>query len=137
MLLLSLLAGCRPSGAGSDETILGLACGMCDGNCFSGIRMRSGNMERFAAPRIGALDRARLSTASPEEAQRFNRLIKLLPPRLDRYPNRIGCPDCADQCTIYLSVPTASGNKTIELDPNQHPPEFAPFVKAFMEHPPL
>lgn len=108
-------------------TSVGKSCGMCLGKCYNGYRLNSGTVERFSAERPDKMDSATIEKATAEEEKAFRELINLLPSNLDSYPDRIGCPDCHDQCGVQV----VTSARTIVIDPANHPDEFKRFMQKF------
>jgi hypothetical protein len=124
------IGSCKTAGTAisSNDISIGVSCGMCRGECFKGYRVKGGVVEHFAAPYLGKMDSARIEKATPTQEKDFRELVSLLPV-LDNYPERIGCPDCHDQCGVQVS--TAS--KTIMIDPADYPAEFNKFMQKLRE----
>ena len=130
ILILSLviiITSCTTAGKSvSSNTItsVGVTCGMCLGKCYNGYRINEGVVEHFSADRPDKMDSALIEKVTVEQEKAFRNLVSLLPSNLDTYPDRVGCPDCHDQCGVR--VVTAA--KTITIDPADYPAEFNAFM---------
>ena len=58
-----------------------------------------------------------------------------IPGDLQKYADKIGCPDCHDQCGYYIFCDNGFYKKTLFIDPDagKHPPEFDAFFKLFAQ----
>jgi hypothetical protein len=129
-ILPAMISGCTIDGKKSvQETMIGIACGECEGKCFHGYRLTTAGVSKFTTIYLDDLDKAQWSKAMDFEAERVKKIVSLLPPNLEQYPSRIGCPDCADQCAIYIATQTEVGVKMIVVDPSSYPKEFTAFVE--------
>jgi hypothetical protein len=119
----------------SQETIIGIYCGQCEGNCFQGYAISGDSILKVSAKYHDQLKAGDRMKASKEEAKQVRDLLKLLPSNLDKYQGTIGCPDCHDQCGIYLSWNNSTGMKAIHIDPDKdkHPQELDAFVSAMSD----
>lgn len=124
------MTGCRTAAPSTTEYTIGMGCGNCLGQCFTGFRIAGDKVVKLTSRYINDVDSAVESPASSSEATAARQLIVSIPKELDKYPERIGCPDCADQCAIYLSTRSAGKTKTIIIDPDDHPSEFDTFVEG-------
>lgn len=128
IIILGTILSCQNSEAPLEQATLGMACGICNGQCFQGFRISKDRVLKLSAPYFDELEKASTAPASPAEANAARQLLSLLPKGLEKYPDKIGCPDCADQCAIYISTQSSGRTKTIVIDPNEHPVEFDSFV---------
>ena len=128
IIILGTIHSCQNSEAPLKESTLGIACGQCGGQCFQGFKISKDRVLKLSAPYYNELEKAVTAPASSSEANAARKLLSLLPKDLEKYPDKIGCPDCADQCAIYISTQSSGGIKTIVIDPNEHPAEFDSFV---------
>lgn len=130
LILAIIMASCKTAGTAtsSNDISIGVSCGMCRGECFGGYRMKGGVVEHFAAPYLGKMDSARIEKATTAQEKDFRELVSLLP-ALDNYPERIGCPDCHDQCGVQV----ATAGKTVMIDPADYPAEFNKFMEKLRE----
>ena len=131
--ILLTITACRTVAPSTTEYTIGMGCGHCMGQCFTGFRIAGDKVVKLSSRYINDVDTATESPASASEATSAKQLISAIPKDLDKYPERIGCPDCADQCAIYLSVKSAGKTKTIIIDPDDHPSEFDAFVAGVRE----
>ncbi|HEX2630981.1 MAG TPA: hypothetical protein VHM26_18320 [Chitinophagaceae bacterium] len=117
------------SASSTTVTSVGKSCGMCLGKCYNGYRINNGVVEQFSAERLDKMESAIIEKATAEQEKAFRELINLLPSNLDTYPDRIGCPDCHDQCGIQVVTST----RTIVIDPADYPTEFNKFMEKLKE----
>jgi hypothetical protein len=127
LLIGIVMASCKTPGAvtSSNDISIGRACGMCMGQCYQGYRLQNGTVEHFSARNIDGMDSAKFAKATAQEEKDFRELVSLLPPDLKKYPGRVGCPDCHDQCGIQVISSTGK----ILIDPSNHPEEFNKFFQ--------
>jgi hypothetical protein len=114
------------------EMIVGVYCGECRGDCFQGYTLTGDSVTKISAKFNDQLRSSSEAKASSEEAGQVNELLGLLPADINNYKGKYGCPDCHDQCGIYLSLKNNSRKTIIFIDPDEgkHPKELDAFVRA-------
>jgi hypothetical protein len=128
-LIVSSCKTASTSAASSNDISIGRACGMCRSECFKGFRLKGDVVERFTAAYLGKMDSAKIESVTPLQEKDFRELVTLLPDDLSKYPDRVGCPDCHDQCGVQI----VTAAKTIMIDPADYPKEFGRFFEKLKE----
>lgn len=121
---------CSDTNFDNEETIIGIYCGECVGNCFQGYIIIGDSVTKLSAKYFDQLENNSKTKISVEEKNQVKNLLKFLPSNVEKYKGAIGCPDCHDQCGIYLSLKNKGKTTTILIDPDKekHPKEFEKFV---------
>jgi hypothetical protein len=134
LIIISLalaVSSCAVTKATEQElTIIGRNCGMCRGTCFKGYQITGDTINVVEAASSDKLAYATLTKGSADDERQFRELLELLPSVTWPSSERIGCPDCHDQCGIYVYISKGSKIKTVMIDPDAGavPKELAPFV---------
>ncbi|MBN2613564.1 MAG: hypothetical protein JXB00_18555 [Bacteroidales bacterium] len=134
-LILLIINACNHQVPYSDTIFLGYYCGECAKNCAIIYKIdRTGvfadttdsffsNPDRYDYFSLHQGAEVKDLTYSD-----FESIIKLLPDNLKKYPGIVGCPNCYDQCGIFISYK----GKDIRLDPVSPSDDFKEFSKAFL-----
>jgi hypothetical protein len=130
LVVLTLLSCGLRIDSEKEDTIIGVYCGMCQGSCFQGYSITNDSVSSVSAKYYDKLDSTSRVRVSPEEEKKVRDLLKLLPADINEYERKYGCPDCHDQCGVYISLKSEGTEKIILIDPveGKHPKELAPFV---------
>ncbi|MGZ8536480.1 MAG: hypothetical protein ACXWV4_13175 [Flavitalea sp.] len=130
IVLIYILSSCSHVERATGEITIGVYCGMCKGSCFQGYTISGSTVTRISAKYHDQLQNRISTSTAIEEAMRVKDILKSLPDDLRKYPQTIGCPDCHDQCGVYLSIKNRYGVSVIHIDPEtgKHPKEFEAFI---------
>jgi hypothetical protein len=118
-----------------DQITIGIYCGECPSHCFQGYTITGDSVVKISANYYNDIQNSSKTKISLEEARKVKKLRSLLPSNLSKFNETIGCPDCHDQCGIYVSYKTNSGSRVILIDPDEgkHPSEFNSFILELKE----
>ncbi|TXB65267.1 hypothetical protein FRY74_07545 [Vicingus serpentipes] len=128
-ILLTSVVSCRFFEPKYENIIIGSYCGMCYNHCSIMIMVKNNSNKIdtsdffFQTKNYNYFENNEGVNQSIIPQKELIGLINLLPDNLNKYPEKIGCPDCVDQCGILIKF----SNKIIYLDPEDHPKEFDQF----------
>src|SRR4051812_24102288 len=76
------------------EISIGIYCGECPANCFSGYTLKGDSTFRFSSNYLHDPTNKKIGKASAAEAAQMAYLVSLLPAHLNGFSGTYGCPDC-------------------------------------------
>jgi hypothetical protein len=140
ILLFTLLFifSCQSVQVKQDENeyqIIGLCCGECIGSCFRGFFISHEVVYRIKGKYCDNFDTLNKQPVDKSLSDKVKLVLNELPSQLEKYHGKIGCPDCHDQCGIYLSFGNNNKYQQVIIDPDidKHPDELKRFVQKVQE----
>lgn len=131
LLIFQFFFGCSESKS-VERKIIGSCCGACYGDCFSGYLIENDVVFKISGKSCEDIHWDQKIKLNKNKSQDIQELFNKLPENYTDYSGTYGCPDCHDQCTIFISFKIADVVTEIFLDPdpNMHPSEFNEFIEG-------
>jgi len=138
LFILLIISSCQFGGPKQDENdykIIGVCCGECAGSCFQGFLISHEVVYKIQGKYCDNFDTMSKQPVNKRLSDKVKLVLNELPGQLTKYHGEIGCPDCHDQCGIYLSFGVNNKQQHVIIDPDSDKPpsELKEFVQRVQE----
>lgn len=133
LLICTLFLSCS-SRTEVEWKVIGYCCGECSGSCFSGYYIEKESIYKISGKYCDNYDISNKTILEKNEFETVRNVLAKLPSDYVEFSGQYGCPDCRDQCAVFVSYKLDGNIKEIILDPDpgMHPKEFEEFVSAML-----
>jgi hypothetical protein len=128
----TFFSGCGSRNVRSTKLVTGVYCGECVGGTCAPILIvtetESGidtSNDFFFLDQTKIFEPEKICLLSDSLHKELKKLLSEIPPSFNSLPEKVGCPDCTDQCGYYIS----NGKHFSRIDPLKCSEE----IKVFME----
>jgi hypothetical protein len=134
ILIFQLFLSCTSSKE-TDWMVIGYCCGECHDKCFSGYYIEKDSIYKISGKYCDDVDISNKIVTDNEEYAKVANVADKLPNNYTNFSGTYGCPDCHDQCSIFVSFKLNGNITKIILDPDlgMHPEEFNDFVNGILD----
>jgi hypothetical protein len=132
--ILIAICSCKSDLKPSRPVIIGFCCGECSGKCFRGYLISDTAVYEVEGTYCDNIDTSTKQRVNKTIENKVREIFGVLPPGYAKYQDTIGCPDCHDQCAVFISTGGIPGHRAIiDPDNSKHPKELDEFVRRIWE----